>query len=58
MLNLYERIKIYLAKLKYVDNTLLVTHRGVINMFYYLSNDIELSMDKESFEVVHGSMDF
>lgn len=56
MLDLYERIKIYLAKLKHVDNTLLVTHRGVINMFYYLLNDIELSMDKERFEVVHGSV--
>ncbi len=56
MLDLYKRIQIYLTKLKDFDNTLLVTHRGVINMFYYLLNDIEISMDKERFDVVHGSV--
>lgn len=57
MLDLYNRMKDYLNKLKEVDdNILLVTHRGVINMFYYLLYDIELSMDKERFDVVHGSI--
>lgn len=56
MIDLYKRIKSYLEKLKGVDNVLLVTHRGVINMFYHLLNDIELDMDKEKFGVVHGSI--
>lgn len=56
MLDLYKRMQIYLMKLKDMDDTLLVTHRGVINMFYYLLNDIEPSMDKGMFGVVHGSV--
>lgn len=56
MIDLYERMKIYLRKLKDVDNTLLVTHRGVINMFYYLLNNIDLDMNKEKFNVTHGSI--
>ena len=56
MLDLYKRIQLYLTKIKKFDNTLLVTHRGVINMFYYLLNDIEPSMDKGIFNVVHGSV--
>ena len=56
MLDLYKRMQIYLMKIKDLDNTLLVTHRGVINMFYYLLNDIEPTMDKGKFGVVHGSV--
>lgn len=56
MLDLYKRMQIYLTKIKDLDNTLLVTHRGVINMFYYLLNDIEPTMDKGMFGVVHGSV--
>lgn len=56
MIDLYNRMKIYLEKLKGVDNVLMVTHRGVINMFYYILNDIELDMDKEKFKVTHGSI--
>lgn len=56
MINLYKRMKIYLEKLKVIDNVLLVTHRGVINMFYYLLLDIDLDMDKEKFDVTHGSI--
>lgn len=56
MIDLYNRMKVYLNKLKSEDNLLIVTHRGVINMFYYLLNDIELDMDKEKFVVTHGSI--
>ena len=56
MLDLYKRMHEYLEKIKNLDNVMLVTHRGVINMFYYLLNDIELSMNKSMFDVVHGSV--
>lgn len=56
MIDLYRRMKIYLEKLKGLDNVLIVTHRGVINMFYYILNDMYLDMDKEKFEVTHGSI--
>jgi broad specificity phosphatase PhoE len=38
------------------DDTLIITHRGVINMFYYIFNDINLDMDKKKFDVTHGSI--
>ena len=56
MLDLYKRMHEYLEKIKNLDNVMLVTHRGVINMFYYLLNDIEPNMDKGMFNVVHGSV--
>lgn len=57
LLDLYNRIK---ESLEYImsleDNTLVVTHRGVINMLYYLLNDIPLDMDKKRFQVTHASL--
>ena len=38
------------------DNTLLVTHRGVINMIYYIFNNQELDMDKSQFGVTYNSI--
>lgn len=55
MIDLYERIKKLLNRLK-EDNVLLVTHRGVINMIYYILTDTPLDMDKEKFNVTHGSI--
>ena len=55
--NLYTRIKNnleYFASLE--ENTLLITHRGVINMLYYIFNDLGLDMDKEKFGVTHASV--
>ena len=50
--NLYERIKVYLNKiLEMEDDTLLITHRGVINMIYFILNDKELDMNKKQFGV-------
>lgn len=56
MLDLYNRIKILLEDISKYDNSIIVTHRGVINMFYYILNDIPLDMDKEKFMVTHGSI--
>ena len=54
---LYLRIKIYLEKIKkFSNNTLIVTHRGVINMIYYLLYDIPLDMDKTKFNVTPASV--
>lgn len=55
--DLYNRMKVYLDKImKMEDNTLLITHRGVINMIYYILNDIPLDMDKKQFGVVTASV--
>lgn len=55
--NLYERIRNELPNiLSLEDDTLIVTHRGVINMLYYILNNIELDMDKEKFGVSHASL--
>ncbi len=56
MIDLYSRIKLLLNEIKDWDNTLLITHRGVINMIYYILNEIELDMDKEKFNVTHASI--
>ena len=56
MYDLYERIKKLLEKIKDKDNTLIVTHRGVINMIYYILNEISLDMNKERFNVTHASL--
>ena len=56
MYDLYERIKVLLSTIDKYDEYLLVTHRGVINMFYYILNDIKLDMNKERFNVEHASI--
>lgn len=56
MLDLYNRINILLSNIDKYDNDLLITHRGVINMLYYILNDIELDMNKERFNVTHASI--
>ncbi len=55
--NLYERVSSYLDKiLEYPDDTLIVTHRGVINMIYYILNNKEIDMDKKQFGVAVASV--
>ena len=56
MLDLYNRIKILLKNIDKYDNSLLVTHRGVINMIYVLLNNDELTMNKEKYGVEHASV--
>jgi probable phosphoglycerate mutase len=53
----YERIKSvipYLDKLE--DDTLIVTHRGVINMLYFIMHDRLPDNDKKQFGVTHASV--
>lgn len=55
--NLYNRIRNILDYIFSIeDDTLIVTHRGVINMIYFLLNNIELDMNKERFDVTHASL--
>ena len=56
MISFYNRIKDNLDSILKMDNNLLVTHRGVINMLYFILNDIPLSNDKKRFNVTHGSV--
>ena len=56
MIDLYYQIKELICELKTLNNTLLITHRGVINMIYYILNEIELDMDKNKFNVTHASI--
>lgn len=55
--DLYLRMK---DNLEYInslsDQTLIISHRGVINMMYYILNDIPLDMDKKRFGVNHASL--
>ena len=54
---LYDRIKSYLKKIMEMeDDTLLITHRGVINMIYFLLNNKELDMNKKQFDVTTASV--
>lgn len=56
MLDLYKRIKLLLENIDKYDNSLLITHRGVINMIYVILNGEELTMDKEKYGVEHASI--
>lgn len=56
MVDLYQRIKVLLDELKKYDNSLIVTHRGVINMIYILLNNDVLTMDKGKYNVTHASV--
>ena len=58
MQDFYDRV-ISLLKNNYFsdkENSLIVTHRGVINMLYYYLNKDPLTMDKKKYNVVHGSI--
>lgn len=56
MQEFYERIKGDIDKILTLDNSLLVTHRGVINMLYFILNNLEPNMDKKQFGVEHASL--
>lgn len=56
LLDLYFRIEKLLLTIDKWDNNLLVTHRGVINMIYYLLNGKKPDMYKDSFDVTHASV--
>lgn len=56
LIDLYERVKMFLEYASILDKTLLITHRGFINMIYFILNEIELNYNKTQFNVEHGSI--
>jgi probable phosphoglycerate mutase len=56
MIDLHNRVKKLLEIIKKQDDILLITHRGVINMIYFLINDKEPDMNKSQFGVTHASI--
>ena len=54
--NLVDFVEKLLLIMDKWDNDLLVTHRGVINMIYYLLNNKKPDMYKDSFNVTHASV--
>jgi broad specificity phosphatase PhoE len=56
MIQFYKRIKLLLNKIMLMDNTLIITHRGVINMIYFILNNVPLNMNKTQFGVTHASL--
>ncbi len=54
--DLYNRILYYFHDILKEDNSLLVTHRGVINMIYYILTNTKLDYNKERFNVSHSSI--
>lgn len=54
--DLYHRVLYYIDEFLAKDKSLIVTHRGVINMLYYILNDIKLDCNKERFNVTHASI--
>ena len=56
LMDLYLRIKALLVDISKYEDALIVTHRGVINMIYYLLNGDHLDMDKGRYNVTHGSI--
>ena len=56
LIDLSLRIKKLVDDFFRYDNSLLVTHRGVINMIYYLTTGEILDMNKEKFGVEHASV--
>lgn len=56
LLDLYIRVKELLENISIYDHSLLVTHRGVINMIYYLISGDEIDMNKDRYDVCHASV--
>ncbi len=58
MQDMYNRVKYLLDSGYFIDkdSSLLVTHRGIINMIYFIFNKEELSLNKEKFNVSHASI--
>ena len=54
--DLYKRIKDLIPLIDTYDETLIVTHRGVINMIYFLMNKRLPDNDKKQFGVTHASI--
>ena len=58
MQDMYDRVN-YLINSGYFsdkDSSLIVTHRGIINMLYFILNNEKLTMNKKKFGVDHASV--
>lgn len=56
LIDLYNRIKKLMPWILNQDKTLLITHRGVINMLYYILENKKLDENKTQFGVTHASI--
>ena len=56
LLDLYNRITSNYDEIKSLENSLIVTHRGVINMLYYYLNNDKLDLNKKKYNVDHASI--
>ena len=54
--DLYDRVQIFLKDVDNYDKSLLITHRGFINMIYFILNKLDLDYNKKQFNVIHGSI--
>ena len=54
--DLYDRVVKFLDKIDNYNKSLLITHRGFINMIYFIINNINLNNNKTQFNVTHGSI--
>jgi len=56
LLGFNQRIRINIPYFLEKDNSLIITHRGVINAVYYMLEEKKIDMDKEQFGVSHASV--
>ena len=58
MQDMYDRVKHLVDSGYFVDkeSSLIVTHRGIINMVYFMFNNEPLTMNKKKFGVDHASV--
>lgn len=54
--DLYNRVQHFMNNIDKYDKSLLITHRGFINMIYFISNNMEINYNKGQFDVTHGSI--
>ncbi len=58
MQDMYDRVKYLIDSGYFLDknSSLIVTHRGIINMMYFIFNNEPLTMNKKKFGVSHASV--
>lgn len=56
LMDLYDRVKLLLEEISDWDEVLIVTHRGVINMIYFILQNRLPDYDKKQFGVTHASV--
>ena len=56
MMDMYERVKALLSEINDWDEVLIVTHRGIINMIYFIMENRLPDIDKKQFGVTCASL--